>query len=456
MGSNISKSLIITVVSLAILTFLGIFSETSLAIVSPFLMTEFNVTEIYVQWLTSGFLLILAVAIPLSPFLVKTVSTKLLFQMAVIINVLGALLGGFAVNFTMLLLGRLIMAVGTGLSLPLLTNIVLEECAPQQRGALLGLAGFVASFAPVLGPVLGGVISEYFGWRWIFLFMVPVLIISFIMGSITIRDIRKDSKYYLDIKSFIISSAGLVSFIIGLSLTSYKGILLILFSIVMLFLFLYMQKKSSNPLINTKVLNYKMFKLGLITVCVPMSVILALAFLIPIYAQNGLGKKALESSFILFPGAALTGLIAPVMGIKYSKYGVRKLLIPGFTLMSLAMLYIIISEKTYINAIISYFTLMLGVSFCHIPAQANTLNALPNKYNPDGTAVLNTLHQLSGAAGTALSSALLSFGTSRQDYTSINDIYKYGSDYGFIFCFVICVIGLITALNLKTTIKIKR
>ena len=258
MSNSFSARLIITVISLAILTFMGIFSETSLAIVSPHLMEEFHVSAVAVQWLTSGFLLLLAVAIPLSPFLVKTISTKLLFKFAVIIFITGTIMGAFASNFTMLLLGRLIMAVGTGCSLPLLTNIVLEETTPYQRGTLLGIVGLVVSFAPVSGPVLGGLIAEYLGWRWVFLFMLPILVVSFIMGSTSIRDIRKGEVYHLDVKSFLISSAGLVSFIMGLSYLSTKyGILLICISFVFLGIFILLQLKVKYPLMNIKILKYK-------------------------------------------------------------------------------------------------------------------------------------------------------------------------------------------------------
>lgn len=255
MNKSFSARLIITVISIAILTFMGIFSETSLAIVSPNLMEKFHVSAVAVQWLTSGFLLLLAVAIPLFPFLVKTIFTKLLFKAAVIIFITGTIMGAFASNFTMLLLGRLIMAVGTGCSLPLLTNIVLEETYPYQRGALLGIVELVVSFAPTLGPVLGGLIAEYLGWRWVFLFMLPVLILSFIMGSSTIRDIRKGEIYHLDIKSFFISSAGLVSFIMGLSYLSTKyGIWLFIISFVFLAVFIMLQLKVKCPLINIRIL----------------------------------------------------------------------------------------------------------------------------------------------------------------------------------------------------------
>ena len=454
MSNSFSARLIITVISLAILTFMGIFSETSLAIVSPHLMEEFHVSAVAVQWLTSGFLLLLAVAIPLSPFLVKTISTKLLFKFAVIIFITGTIMGAFASNFTMLLLGRLIMAVGTGCSLPLLTNIVLEETTPYQRGTLLGIVGLVVSFAPVSGPVLGGLIAEYLGWRWVFLFMLPILVVSFIMGSTSIRDIRKGEVYHLDVKSFLISSAGLVSFIMGLSYLSTKyGILLICISFVFLGIFILLQLKVKYPLMNIKILKYKMFTLGLITVCMPMASVLALSFLIPILAQMGLGKNALQASFIMLPGTLFSGMLAPVMGAKYSKFGVRRLLIPGFIIMCLSMFYLVFTETTYISSIIGYICFMTGAAFCQVPAQTNALNALPQQYNADGTAILSTLQQTAGAAGTALASVLLSYGAKKAYNLGIDNIYVYGINYGFMLCLVFVLVGLFAAFQLKTTLE---
>lgn len=454
MSNSFSARLIITVISLAILTFMGIFSETSLAIVSPHLMEEFHVSAVAVQWLTSGFLLLLAVAIPLSPFLVKTISTKLLFKFAVIIFITGTIMGAFASNFTMLLLGRLIMAVGTGCSLPLLTNIVLEETTPYQRGTLLGIVGLVVSFAPVSGPVLGGLIAEYLGWRWVFLIMLPILVVSFIMGSTSIRDIRKGEVYHLDVKSFLISSAGLVSFIMGLSYLSTKyGILLICISFVFLGIFILLQLKVKYPLMNIKILKYKMFTLGLITVCMPMASVLALSFLIPILAQMGLGKNALQASFIMLPGTLFSGMLAPVMGAKYSKFGVRRLLIPGFIIMCLSMFYLVFTETTYISSIIGYICFMTGAAFCQVPAQTNALNALPQQYNADGTAILSTLQQTAGAAGTALASVLLSYGAKKAYNSGIDNIYVYGINYGFMLCLVFVLVGLFAAFQLKTTLE---
>lgn len=454
MSKTFPARLLVTVVSLAILTFMGIFSETSLAIISPHLMEEFHVSAVAVQWLTSGFLLLLAAAIPLSPFLVKTVSTKLLFRFAVIVFITGTLMGAFANSFTMLLLGRLIMAIGTGCSLPLLTNIVLEETTPYQRGTLLGIVGLVVSFAPVLGPVVGGIIAEYLGWRWVFLFMLPILVVSFLMGSAAIRDIRKGEEYHLDIKSFIVSSAGLVSFIMGLSYFSTNyGLLLIILSFIFLAVFIYLQLKVKYPLMNVRILKYKMFTLGLITVCMPMASVLALSFLIPILAQKGFGVNAFHASLIMLPGTFFSGLLAPVMGAKYSKLGARKLLIPGFIIMSLSMFFLVFVDLNYTLTLIGYVSFMMGAASCQVPAQTNALNALPQQYNADGTAILSTLQQTAGAAGTALASVLLSYGVKKSYNAGLDDIYIHGTKYGFMLCLVLVITGLIVSLQVKTTLN---
>lgn len=119
----VATKLVIVVVSLAILTFLGILSEASLNIAYSTLMEEFSISASVVQWLTTGYLLLLPVSIPSSPFMVCKFATKTLFIMAIAIFTAGTVLGALAVNFQMLLAARLVMALGTGISLPLITNI---------------------------------------------------------------------------------------------------------------------------------------------------------------------------------------------------------------------------------------------------------------------------------------------------------------------------------------------
>ena len=258
--------------------------------------------------------------------------------------------------------------------------------------------------------------------------------------------------------SFIISSLGLVSFILGLSYiysSFYLGLFLIFISFIFLAVFIIMQLKVKYPLMNVSILKYKMFTLGLITVCMPMAAILSLAFLIPMLSQFGLLETAFQASLILFPGTALAGLLAPYIGSKYAKLGARKLLIPGFIIMNGAIIFLVFINITHNIAVAGYILFMIGVALCQVPAQTNALNALPAKYNPDGTAILSTLQQTSGAAGTALASVLYSYGLKQGQSINVENIYMHGIKYGLILCLIFVFIGLIVALNIKTSISLK-
>ena len=209
--------LTIVVVALAILTFLGILSETSLNIAYSTLMGEFSISADVVQWLTTGYLLLLSIAIPTSPFMVRTFPTKGLFVTAVALFSAGTVVGALAVNFPMLLAARLIMALGTGVSLPLLTNIILEKAPFNRRGMMLGLVSLVTCAAPAIGPVFGGLVMEFLNWHWIFYTMIPFLLISLVLGCATVPDIRHGGKGHLSVPSLVLVAAGLAGIIVAAS-----------------------------------------------------------------------------------------------------------------------------------------------------------------------------------------------------------------------------------------------
>ena len=180
-----SGKLVIAVVSLAILTFLGILSETSLNIAYSTLMEEFSIGASVVQWLTTGYLLLLSVSISSSPFMVRKFATKTLFIMAVVIFAAGTLLGALAVNFPMLLAARLVMSLGTGISLSLITNIILEKAPLEQRGAMLGIVSLVTCAAPAIGPVFGGVLKSHFPPKFIIIGFAGTVIMDAVFVTLS-------------------------------------------------------------------------------------------------------------------------------------------------------------------------------------------------------------------------------------------------------------------------------
>lgn len=151
-----ARNTIISIVAIAIIAFIGILSETALNIAYALLMNEFDIAAVVIQWLTTGYLLTLSILLPLSPLFVRKFRTKTLFQTAVTIFTFGTLLCAFTINFEMLFLGRIIQAIGTSISFPLMMNIILEKIPVASRGKYMGIVGLVISFAPALGPTFGG------------------------------------------------------------------------------------------------------------------------------------------------------------------------------------------------------------------------------------------------------------------------------------------------------------
>ena len=408
---RVDAKLMVTVVSLAALTFLGVLSETSLNIAYSDLMREFSITASTVQWLTTGYLLLLAIAIPSSPFLVRKFATRTLFLAAIAVFTVGTLLGAFAFSFPMLLAARLVMAVGTGVSMPLLTTIVLERAPLRQRGMLLGVVAMVTSVAPALGPVYGGMVVEYLNWHWIFYIMVPFLIAAAVMGVTTIPDIRKGEEAYISLPSLLLVAVGLACVIVACSFCgSWPPAMLAgvaALAVVCLAAFAAMQLRTDRPLLNVRVFAHPGFSIGVVVLMLMQATVLGINFLLPILLQRGLGRSSMVSALILLPGAVCGAVMSMIVGRLLRVHRATGLLligIPGVLVLELVLLAV---PQYWWAVMIAYMLLMPVAGFVQVPAQTHSLNQLPERLNADGSAALNTLQQLAGAIGTAIASTLM-------------------------------------------------
>lgn len=407
--------LIIVVVALSILTFLGILSETSLNIAYSTLMGEFSVSADVVQWLTTGYLLLLSVSIPTSPFLVRKFPTKGLFVTAVAVFSAGTVLGALAVNFPMLLAARLVMALGTGISLPLLTNIILEKAALEQRGMMLGLVSLVTCAAPAIGPVFGGVVMEYLNWHWIFYAMLPFLVLSLAMGAATVPDIRHvdaASAARISLPSLLLVAVGLSALIVAVSFFSaWQGdwrfwtVLLAAFAVLALFAVL--QLKMAHPLVEIRTFAYPGFSLGMLILLMSSGGVLGLNFLLPILLQRGFGQSSMVAALVLLPGAVVGAVSAPLIGGALKSHFPPKFIICGFAGVSVMDVVLMLGGSRELVVAAAYALFMAASGFVLVPDQTHALNQLPARMNADGSAVMNTIQQLAGAIGTAVASALI-------------------------------------------------
>lgn len=166
---KIDLKLILSIVATGIMSFSGVVVETAMNVTFPSLMEEFQIGTSSVQWITTGYLLVLAVIIPTSSYLKKRFRMKSLFMTAIILFIIGTVLAAVTPVFSLLLLGRLIQGVGTGIALPLMFNITMEQVPEEKLGVMMGTASLITAMAPAVGPSLGGFIVNHFGWRMVFI-----------------------------------------------------------------------------------------------------------------------------------------------------------------------------------------------------------------------------------------------------------------------------------------------
>lgn len=446
--------------------FVGLFSETALNMALGNLMSEFDVVSSTVQWITTGYLLTMGILIPVSALLIQWFSTRQLFVASLLFSIAGAIVSGMAPIFEVLLLGRVIQAIGTGLLIPLMFNTVLVIFPIHKRGTIMGLVGLVMMSAPAIGPATAGLIVEVLSWNWILWLLIPFLLFSLVYGLLFVQNVTTLTKPKIDVLSILLSTIGFGGIVYGFSVAGHKGwgspvvISTLIIGIMSLIIFSSRQFKLDKPMLDLRTLKYPMFTLALLSVSATFMIILSSMILLPLYLQIGLGLTALTAGLILMPGGALNGILSPVAGRVYDMYGPKWLLTPGFIIM-IIMLWLlsnVTTETTIPMAIFLHSGLMIGVTFVMMPVQTHGLNALPKNLYPDGTALINTLLQVSGSIGTALAITIMSTSQSNflktvadpSDPSLVSTSLTAGVQTAFILGIVLAVFGLVISFFIKS------
>ncbi|MFB7642398.1 DHA2 family efflux MFS transporter permease subunit [Peribacillus butanolivorans] len=390
--------------------FLATFNQTIMSVAIPELMNDFNIKASTAQWLTTGYMLVNGVLIPITAFLIQRFSTRQLFQTSMIIFLAGTIVSAVATNFPVLLTGRLIQAAGAGIIMPLLMNVVLSLFPPEKRGSAMGYVGLAIIFAPAIGPTLTGYVLETFSWKAMFYGMIPFTIIVIICGFIYLKNVSEPVISKVDFISVALSTIGFGALMYGFSEAGNAGwssaevVVSLVVGILALVLFTWRQLISKNPLLNLRAFKYNMFTLTtLISIGVTM-MMYADMMLLPLYLQNARGFTALESGILMLPGALLMGLLSPAVGKLFDRFGAKWLTIIGIAIIIISTLgFIDLTDSTSYTFLVLMSTVRrIGMAMFLMPIQTAGLNQLPSSLYAHGTAISNTIRQVAGAIGTAL------------------------------------------------------
>ncbi|URN95439.1 MAG: DHA2 family efflux MFS transporter permease subunit [Candidatus Pristimantibacillus lignocellulolyticus] len=404
-------------ISLIIGAFFSILNETLLSNAIPQLVIELNVTASTLQWLSTGYMLVVAVLIPASALLVQWFTTRQVFLGAMTLFTIGTIVCGIAPGFSVLLIGRLLQALGTGLMMPVLMNTILLLYPPEKRGGAMGTIGLVIMFAPAIGPTLSGIILDSLEWRWLFFIVLPFALFSIIFAFIYLKNLSQPTKPRVDVISILLSTIGFGGIVYGFS-SSYKGwdqlevYGMIGVGLIALLLFVIRQLKLKEPLLDLRAFKFPMFTLTTILLIIMMMTMFSTMALLPFLFQGALGLTVYASGLIMLPGSLLNGLISPITGKLFDKFGPRALMVPGTVVLAIVMWFFtqVSADTSKTTFIILHICLMVAISMIMMPAQTNGLNQLPPRYYPHGTAILNTLSQVAGAIGFAFFISIMSAG----------------------------------------------
>lgn len=436
---KIDRKLIMAILATGLMSFTGVVVETSMNVTFPTLMNQFAVGTSKVQWITTGYLLVLSLIIPLSSFLKKNYKTKTLFLVAITFFMVGIILDAIAPVFGVLLIGRLIQGVGTGIALPLMFNIVLEQVPFEKLGFMMGIASLITAIAPAIGPSFGGMIVNLYGWRMIFVSLFPLLIIAFILGLFSIRQVSAIEKVAFDWTVYGCLVIGFASLIFATSLSGVYGwfsmqvLLLAFIAFVAIVIFARHSMKSKKPIIHMNIFRNEPFVLSVLVVLLIQFICLGLGFLIPNYAQLVSGDNTFISGCLLLPGCIVGAMLIPFSGSILDRFGAKRPILAGNICILIAtFLFCFFSQSmTRILFVVFYLLFAAGQGFSVGNTMTNGLKQLRPEQNKDGNAVFNTLQQLAGAIGTSVVTSIVSVSQDRMP-DSIATATRIGSGNAFV------------------------
>lgn len=443
-------------------TFIVILNETIMINAIPRLTTELRITTSTAQWLTSGFMLTMAVVIPVTGWFLQRVTTRQAFGSAMAVFATGTLVAGLAPTFEVLLAGRIVQAAGTAIMMPLLMTTLMTIVAEQDRGRVMGNVTLAMSVAPALGPTVSGLILDVAAWRWMFFTVLPISVAIAVVGLRKLTDVGETRTGVIDWLSVALSALGFGPLVYGLSELgadndhpAWTAWLAIAVGVVAITTFVRRQlalQRDGSPLLDLRTLRHATFAKGLVLMSVAFMAMLGSMILLPLYLQRAHGLDELQSGLLVMPGGLAMGLLGPQVGKLYDRLGARPLLVPGSVgiLVALTLLTQVSVEQSVWLVLPVHVLLMVSLALVFTPVFTLSLGALPPHLYSHGSSTLGALQQVAAAAGTAIVVAVSTARSTSQAAAGADGLHALvsGMKWGFGVGAVLGVVVLAMALTM--------
>ncbi|WP_054655237.1 DHA2 family efflux MFS transporter permease subunit [Lentilactobacillus kisonensis] len=437
-------------------TFFGILCSTLMNVALPTFMRVFAISSSTVQWVSNGYVLVNAIMIPVSAYLTKKFTFRSLFISFSTIFFAGNHFGALAPNFFTLIIGRMIQAIGSGMMMPLVNILAIRYAGRGQKGAVMGIVGLAFNFSPIIGPTLSGIILDYFSWRYLFILVLPFIILDLGLAIISLPKIPTSQEPQFNVEGLITISFGLLGLLWSFSnvgespVTSLTVWLPFLVGLILISTFISTQRKSDHPFVNLAVFKNAQFTTATIVNSLIVSTMYGNTILLPLLIQTIMGKSAIISGLALLPGALLTGFMSPVSGRLFDRYPVRIIVTIGILIDCFGTM---MQAFIDVNASVGMLTLgqtirQLGLVLILIPIQTQALSYLPNDLISDGVAAFNTLRQIAASFGTAIIVATINI--TSHGFSHQPNHQQIGIQAGFTMCLLFLIAALMVSRKLYT------
>ncbi|MEI3847052.1 MULTISPECIES: MDR family MFS transporter [unclassified Microbacterium] len=443
--------------------FVAILNETTMNMAIPHLIDDLQITPLAAQWVTSAFMLTMAVVIPTTGFLLRRFTTRQMFLGALTLFSAGTLLAALAVGFPMLLGARIVQASGTAIMMPLLMTTMMNLVPPSSRGRMMGRVSIVMSLAPAIGPTMSGFLLDHFSWRSIFVVVLPIALVAMAIGWRWLTNVGERTDAPIDVLSIVLSAFGFGGLVFGLSQigalaggggSSVPMVLSLVVGVIGLALFLWRQivlQRKDDALLDLRVFASRDFTLSMVQMF-----LLSLAFfgtitVIPLFLQKALSLDTTQAGLVVLPGALAMGLLGPVIGRIYDARGTKVLLIPGSILATATLWYFTtLTPSTSVWLVLIAQTLLsVGLALSFTPLFTAALASLTPKFYSYGSAVIGTVQQVAGAAGIAVMIAVFTLVVNAHGGTENPAAVAAGSQLAFIIGAVIATVTIVGAFIIR-------
>ena len=385
------------------------------------MMDDFQATTSQIQWVITIYMLTLGVVVPTSGWLSDYLGYKKLYIYSLVIFTLGSLLCSLAWSETILIAARVVQAVGGGMVMPVTMSMMYALVPKEKIGSAMGFFGMTMLVAPALGPTLGGYLVEYINWRWIFTINLPIGIIGVFLAIAIIPKFPGKPAGKFDVAGSLLSGGGLFSLLLALSQgedwgwTSLSIVMLLFGSFCLLALFVVQELTTDAPLLNLRVFKYKDFSLGNLMLIIITIGMYGGLFYIPLFLQSYRGLGAMKVGMLQLPPALVSGIMLPVSGKIYDKYGPRLIISAGIGFLAYGTWLLMgIDMDTPLSSIILWNCVRsVGMGMTMMPVQTALMSSLPHDEVGRGSAITNIISRVSGSFGLALLTLIL---TKRQAY----------------------------------------